>query len=318
MKRAMDVACYTVMYSEQYLKTGKTMSVALLRAEVFAALEALDALARDLGLAIRERDADLYAWTDEGASTEQHRRLAARALASLIFPAGDGLTHALPGVLGASAATLQLAQEVNLAKARFKAAVVALREGAAGGGRDEVRHVLAEAGHDDLSLRQAYRELVVLDTTPERIGFTWMTSVRSVRALSRGAAEEYLHATLREEWRLTGALDAIHRLPASAPLYIVREIKPHLRANLWFPGGARRSVMAHSPILFPLDPDQRPPVHGEPARPRVPDDPGEATPLPGDTPAGPRLPRSNRVIASRPLIPGTPIFTSLEAMGERR
>lgn len=315
MKRVMDRICYTVMYSELYLKA---MSLALLRAEMFAALEALDNLARDLGLAIREHDADRYAWTDEGVSIEQRRHLAARALASLAFPSGEGLTHALPGVLGASAATLRLAREVNLAKVHFKGAVIDLRKGAEGGGRDEVRHVLAESGHDDLSLRQAYRELVVLDTTPERIGFTWMTSVRSVRALSRGAAEEYLHATLREEWRLTGALDAIHRLPASAPLYIVREIKPHLRANIWLPGGARRSVMAHSPILFPLSPDQHPPVHGEPARPRVPDEPGEASLLPGDNPAGPRLSRSDRVIASRPLIPGTPIFTSLDAMGERR
>ncbi len=294
------------------------MSLALLRAETFAAIEALDALARDLGPAIRDRDADLYAWTNEGRSLEQHRKLAARALSSLAFPGDEGLTHTLPGVLGASSNTLQIAHEVNQAKTRFKAAVVALRKDAAGSGRDEVRQVLREAGHDDLSLRQAYREMVVLDTIPARIGFTWVTSVRSVRTLSRGAAEEYLHATMREEWRLNGALDAIRRLPASAPLYIVREIKPHLRANLFFPSGARRSVMAHSPILFPLAPDQRPPVHGMPVRPRVPDKPGEVDTFPTETPAGPRLPRSNRVIASQPLIPGTPIFTSMDAMREIR
>lgn len=295
------------------------MSLALLRAETFAALEDLERRAQELAQSIRDRDASLYAWVDQGRTPEERRALAARALAAIAFPSGDGLTHVLPGVLGASPATLQLAHTVNTAKLRFKAAVAALRDAAEEGGRNAVREVLVEAGHETLSLRQAYREIIVLDATPERIGFTWMKAVRSVRAIARGAAEEYLHATIGDEWRLANALDAIHRLPASAPLYLVREVKPHLRANITVVPGERRLVMAHSPIVFPLAPDQPPPLHGEPARPQVTEE-GEAreAALVQEGHAGQRLPRSNRTIASRPLVPGTPLFTSIEVMGERR
>jgi hypothetical protein len=290
------------------------MSLALLRAEMFAALEEMEQLSIAVSKSIRETDAELYVWIDEGRTSAERRALAAKAIASVAFPAGEGLTHVLPGVIGASTETMNLARALNDAKARFKASVTNLRE-VAEDGRAEIRQVLFEAGHPDLSLRQAYRMILITPSTPLRIGFTWTTATRSVKSITRSAAEEYLYSTLREEWRLNQAINTLHRLPAEAPLYMVHEVKPHLRANITLAEDQRRIIMAHSPILIPLAENQAPPLHGQPARPKVLEEGADEVFETGR--AGKRLPRSNRIIASHPLIPGTSLYTSLDAMGER-
>jgi hypothetical protein len=111
----------------------------------------------------------------------------------------------------------------------------------------------------------------------------------------------------------------VRSLPKDAPLYVVRNIKPHVRANVFKHDGTHQHIMAHSPIMVPMEAEHLPPMHNKPPRPSLRmNDAGEwqAERLP-DHMRGARLPRRDRIIASRPLIPGTPFYTTRELMNER-
>lgn len=269
------------------------MSRAILRARLFDLLEQLTPAAERLQEAIMHDGLRRYAWVSGGLNAEDARAKAAAAISAISFPK-SGVTHALVGLVGVSSRTFEMAVALNQLKDAFKDAAIALRTMEGGNKPQEVRDVFIEAGYRDLSLRQVYRHVIAVDPPPTRVGFTWLRAQRSIKSISRCEAIDFLERNIRPEFRLVQALDAIHRLPARQALYIAYDIKPHMRANMFFADQDQRIVVAHSPIVFAMEEGGAHPEHNRPS---------ESPPEPMD-----RLPRKDRVVSQTPLIAGTPLF----------
>lgn len=200
------------------------------------------------------------------------------------------LTHTEPGLIGVRPPTLALAETVNTLKTRLTHQVLALRTAyGAGGARTRALALLRAEGAPRVSLRQAYRHLLVLDAAPERIGFSYARAHRSIRTLTFDAASTLIENIFDDEQDRAQALERLHA-HRHRPLYQVYPASAHLRANLVWPDGRRQARLAHSALLYPA----------------AAGDPIPAYRTPNDR-AGARAARSDLRIAREPLIAHTPI-----------
>jgi hypothetical protein len=171
------------------------------------------------------------------------------------------------GVVGANAAALAQAHDLNDAKARLRDQLKVLRpyrvrvpvkDGQ--GGRvvksvPLVRVILRELQRSDLNLLAAYRKIPVLTGRVQRVVYTRALT----RAVYRKTRAE-IAALLEASGRVTVPDDRVRlaKLPArETHLALVKERYTNIRANVWFHGLDARSrgrvmVSAELPILYPL------------------------------------------------------------------
>ena len=164
-----------------------------------------------------------------------------------------------PGLLAASAQTIELAHEVNAAKARLHQAVQKIspvRKTRV----DEMRRVVPF-----IALKQCYRAIPILERRPRNVNFTW--AVNGARAKQRTVAEwfAYLAELHGEPWEgyepsrweeMLGAAERrLAQLPEDEVLVQRQPVAPHPRANVWF---YEEQVMYRCslPMLYPDDGDQ--------------------------------------------------------------
>lgn len=173
-------------------------------------------------------------------------------------------TITCPGLIGASADTLEAARQCNAAKDAFRDAVLALkklRKPRADALLDElhrrdpdVARAMQRMGTARLNLKQAYRHIPLLDVKPVKVGFTWSRQGRTIQRIGHARIRTLLER--RSETPQTRLeLDKLARLPADEPLARVRPVCPHLRANVVFDTGGeteRRLVQTPLPLLVPL------------------------------------------------------------------
>ena len=176
-------------------------------------------------------------------------------------------TVTCPGVVGAPAAVIARAEDVNLAKARLRSVCapiqnqrvrIAAKDGQ--GGRlvqsiPLVRVLLRELARSDLNLLAAYRKIPILTGHPARIAFV-RARTRAVRRRTRDQVLDLLDRTDRP------GVDAdrtrLLRLPITERhLALVEERYENLRANVTFRGldarnRGRTQVAAELPLLYPL------------------------------------------------------------------
>jgi len=171
------------------------------------------------------------------------------------------------GVVGANAAILAQAGDLNEAKTRLRDQLKVLRpfrvrvpvkDGQ--GGRvvkslPLVRAILRELQRSDLNLLAAYRKIPILTGRASRVVYT-RALTRAVYRKSRAEIGALLAASNRAS--VTDDLERLRKLPASEThLALVKERYTNIRANVWFHGLDARSrgrvmVGAELPILYPV------------------------------------------------------------------
>ena len=231
---------------------------------------ALRDLERALDLLLQSLLHDPVLVSVEGTASERDAlRLAGEACTAIRYApeqAANETTTCL-GVIGAPAALLARAEDVNLAKTALKAACAPLqnqrvrvptRDGQ--GGRivqsvPLVRVLLRELQASDLNLLAAYRRLPILTGRPARIAY-----VRArTRAVYRKSREEIL-ALLERSDRPGAEADRtrVLRLPdTERHLALVEERYENIRANVTFNGldarnRGRAQLAAELPLFYPL------------------------------------------------------------------
>ncbi|HNB88944.1 MAG TPA: hypothetical protein PLP91_01045 [Plasticicumulans sp.] len=286
--------------------------------------ESLDALATAIGA-----DQDRAAWLDEAPVTEIRTR-AATLIRDIWY--GDEVEDARMtvtsiGLIGCCAETLTLAQAANAAKDAFKTVVLQFRGKTSERNRalaemletwhardPDLARALSAGGIGRVHLVQAYRHVPVLDETPVRVGFSYASSARAIRALTRDQALELVEALPDTHAARAVYRQMLSQYPDSERFAQMRNLAPNLVANLVFRDGygeeervrrgvpvrvrveqvRRKLLHVHLPILFPLAAGAPLPAH--PARgPQV-------------RSAASRLLRSDRRIDGPPLIPALRLY----------
>jgi len=164
-----------------------------------------------------------------------------------------------PGFLATTSETIVLAHDVNACKQRFQKAMQAVKR------RDErlslsmelfdevmrnpgQAETLRRAGLGTLHLKQAYRQIPILQWQPRRLGFSWSKGSRSVERLTK---EQAMKAAMRAS-DSTAALTILEELPDDAFVARVRSHSPHVRTNIVFSSPhPKKQIPSSLPILYP-------------------------------------------------------------------
>lgn len=177
-------------------------------------------------------------------------------------------TLTCPGIIGASAATIDQARQLNAIKDEFKAAVLALKSLGQTGSRQAIKAFHARSlsvntpmrqfGAARLNLKEAYRHVPVLPQMPLRIGFTWSQFGRVIQRMTLAQVREMLDSRCNTARVATDREVLAHTtdLAADEMLARVRPIRPHLRANITYPSADgttfRKLIQASVPLLLPM------------------------------------------------------------------
>lgn len=210
-------------------------------------------------------------------------------------------TLTCPGIVGAGAATVAAAADLNAAKDGFKAAVLALKkldrrqaDGALAelhARNADVAAAMRRMGTARLNLKQAYRHIPLLPKRPLKIGFTWSKQGRTIQRTTVAEARRLLERRAGS-LQVSSELEKLASVPEQEMLARVRSTSPHLRANILLQDDdeslQRSLVQAPLPIMIPLAP-------GEPLPSFV--------PIPPEPSGQVRLKRSDVRIEEEPFLP---------------
>lgn len=286
-------------------------SIIALRTDLLASFETL-LHQLDLCCAKIRQDNALAAWvslTEEELMGATDMRAKALQLYRALWYEDDRdgrETLTCPGIVGVSPATLIAAQDCNLAKDAFKAAVLALKVLE----RREANAVLADLyqrqenvgvalrrmGAARLNLKQAYRHIPLLEELPVKIGFTWSKQGRVIQRTSVAVARRLLEQRV-ETPQIRLELQRLREIGDDEMLARVRGVCPHLRANIVFPENTgdrqRRLMQAPLPVLVPLQPGQPLP---------------DFVSVSPEPPVSLRLRRADVKIEDEPLLPSVRVY----------
>ncbi|WP_207061085.1 DNA replication terminus site-binding protein [Motiliproteus sp. SC1-56] len=176
--------------------------------------------------------------------------------------AGDGRrTDSRHGLVAADAAGLACAHAVNRAKQEFQQALGALRQlektdwsRQLGRRPSDLREALSSKGLARLHLRQCYRQIPCTDQHPERVGFNWYCSGRSIQRIRADKAHAALLKLDTHSAHIQVQLDKVARLPPHTGLARVQQQAPLMRANIVHSDGSRRACNLSLPLFFAWDP----------------------------------------------------------------
>ncbi len=167
------------------------------------------------------------------------------------------------GLIGADASLIHLAHAVNTAKTLFKQHATGYRLSEDCDLQQQLQHrshelaaLLNRQGVARLHLKQCYRHIPILDRCPDKIGFSWYSSGRSIRKLTPQQALEKLLKMDTSQPHIQRQLDAVGRLGAGELLAQLQTQVPVMRANMLWKQGSENMRQARNvslPILIPLD-----------------------------------------------------------------
>ncbi|MCX8050134.1 MAG: DNA replication terminus site-binding protein, partial [Methylohalobius sp.] len=174
-------------------------------------------------------------------------------------------TEICPGIFGASPSLLKLSARLNIARDRFKSAVLEANRK----DPDAAREVLKNHGFPRVHFKQIYRHFPILLKKPHSVRFTW-GATRSIKKISK--QEAYRRLTLlagdSQSLGFQRQFEALSALRANEPIAIVQDLKPHIKANVcWVKRDVgdkeviRKLISAALPILIPLDAGESLPEH---------------------------------------------------------
>lgn len=176
---------------------------------------------------------------------------------------GDGRrTDNIYGLIGVSSRLIPVIQQLNQIKQRFQSTVKAFRESE--GNPLEVLHHRSEAlnkalqqqGLARLHLKQCYRQIPLLEQTPDKVTFSWYSSGRSLRKITIAEAEKRLLQMDQSQLHIQMQLKALGKLTPEEALVQIQPQVPVMRANIrWKKGDSyqRKARNCPLPLFFPLD-----------------------------------------------------------------
>ena len=171
-----------------------------------------------------------------------------------------------PGFIGVSQDVISAALEVNQAKQNFKASILQLKSLKLKSDTNTISRIMQTQRHINVSqglktmslarlhLKQCYREIVILNTRPDKITWTW-ANVRSIKKINTDTAIKMLQKKC-SDYGIEQQLEKVYQLPKDTPLAVVQELAPHLRANIVYRQQhetTRQMVKGPMPIFFPQD-----------------------------------------------------------------
>ncbi len=192
-------------------------------------------------------DQHLPAWImhegHEAQDTDARRTASDISLKLTYAPDQPGQeTQKLTGLIGISADTLALGEQLNTSKEAFKAAVQNYRKlfGTSFAMTDLSSKELRETLLGNMNIQhihfvQCYRHLKLFPLAPKRVGFSWAVATHGSVRLSVAKAIDHLRSKFTPSQGLAEDIRLLEAMPESAEVVIRRPLSPHLRANLTWP-----------------------------------------------------------------------------------
>lgn len=194
-------------------------------------------------------------------------------------------TRVYPGLIGLSREQITFANEVNLYKDEFRKVVDKIKnddnvqwrdiQGKLARRYQPVNELLAREGLNRLHLKQIFRHIPLVVNRPEKVGFSWYTSGRSIKKISKSDAYSLLCKLNTDATHIKIQLERLSAIGDQEPLARVQNQAPVLRANIVFPDKKRRSLNVSLPLMFPNEGRQDlpefniPPLTPPPVRSRL-------------------------------------------------
>ena len=239
-----------------------------LRAELCQALEHLETMLHECAACVRA-DEDLPVWLWQTRGGESMRLTATHAMRQIEYDDEQDPNTVImcPGLLGASAATLERVRELNLAKDRLRTVLVSMEKiriqerDPVTGERVKMslaRFALHAMGRARLHRHQAWRHWRLLEAMPVGMGFTW-AHTRKVKRIDVATAQRWLEDK-GDNLSILEQRELLAPLPPDQPLAYIKKSPTHVRVNLtWGPdenAPQASQVCAALPVLFPCRPGQ--------------------------------------------------------------
>jgi len=170
-------------------------------------------------------------------------------------------TRVYPGLIGLTRQQFTYANEINIAKDTFRSTIAQIKELDKANWREiqgrlarryqALNDQMSREGLNRLHLKQVFRHLPLVVSRPEKVGFSWYTSGRSIKKTSKQQAYELLCKLNTDSSHIRIQLERLASLSDDEPLARVQKQAPILRANLIFADKKRRSLNVSLPLLFP-------------------------------------------------------------------
>ena len=215
-------------------------------------------------------------------------------------------TRSCFGIIGASEVLIEFAQAVNHRKQMFQQAVKAIQKNkplwehtseSINERHPQVRETLLFNRLARVHLKQCYRQIPMVPDKPNKVGFSWYKSGRSIKRITVEDAIASLENLDTSSKHIQTQLSLVSTYPLDMPLAKVQQLAPIMRANLVFPQlspegdvtNRRQAMNISLPLLIPLEVGEEFPSHNAP--PLQP--PEKRT----------RLDRSDILIEAEPFLP---------------
>ncbi|ROS04662.1 hypothetical protein EDC56_0175 [Sinobacterium caligoides] len=182
---------------------------------------------------------------------------------------GDGRrTKNYHGLILASPETANLARSLNVAKQQFQQLVQQLQKTDRQAWLlnyprllpSNKRNSLKSVSLARLHLKQCYRQIPVLDSCPEKIGFSWYCSGKSIQRVSKNEAIKKL-AKLGQAKHIQIQQQRLAALPDNEDIAIVQPQAPCIRANIVYNSNGkitRKACNSALPFLIVSDDNSLP------------------------------------------------------------
>lgn len=169
-------------------------------------------------------------------------------------------TRSRHGIIMSTPRTLELATQVNLAKAGFTETARKIKSQSEAHWKEAsatlparsavFRDLLGTSGLSRVHLKQCSRALPLLEQRPLSCRFTWYNNGRSITRISPQDAEALLLAIGEEKAHVQAQLNTLYQLPPGTRLARVQNLAPTVRANLVFPE-QRKAMNCPLPLFVP-------------------------------------------------------------------
>ena len=197
-----------------------------------------------------------------GWNSEHSRNLEDTLLDVWYFEEQDGReTRNYPGLVGLSREQITYANEINLLKDNFRKLVHKMKsdnrldwrevQGRLAKRYRFINEALSQEGLNRLHLKQVFRHIPLLVKRPDKVGFSWYTSGRSIKKITKQDAYQLLCKLNTESAHVKIQLERLAAINDQEPLARVQKQAPVLRANAVFADNQRRSLNVSLPLMFP-------------------------------------------------------------------
>ncbi len=170
-------------------------------------------------------------------------------------------TRVYPGLIGLSRQQMTYANEINLAKDRFRALVQTLKQqdnnnwreiqGAMARRYQALNETLTRDGLNRLHLKQVFRHIPLVVNRQEKVGLGWYSSGRSINRIDKKDAYVLLCKLNTEATHIKIQLERLAAVKEGEFLARVQKQAPVLRANIVYADKKRRSMNVSLPLFYP-------------------------------------------------------------------